>query len=438
MMDASPPSPPAPAPAAAARLHACPDCGLFLHIPPLPRAATARCPRCNALLRRRRVNPNGRALAMAATGLLLFAIATQTPFMTLDMAGRERVTTLVTGPVQLSENGLWLLGAVVLATTVAAPLLKLAATVWVLIAMRFREPPRHLPVVFRWVEILSPWSMVEVFLLGVFVAYTKLIDLAHVEVGVAVYAMGGLMLAMAAADMMLDHEGVWNTLERKGVTVAPMPAAPALAGEAAATGSHGPRIACSRCGLVSHLAPAALRAAPYCPRCGARLRHRQQNSIARSWALLLAAAVLYIPANTLPVMSVTSFGQTQAETIFSGVISLADAGMWPLAALVFFASITVPVLKLVSMTVLLASTRRGARSWLQQRTVLYRVTETIGRWSMIDVFMISILTALVRVGAIASVRPGPGVLAFCAVVILTMLGASSFDPRLMWDAARRR
>lgn len=429
-MDATHPSPslPAPAPAAPSRQHACPDCGLFLRIPPLPRGATARCPRCNALLRRRRINPNGRALAMATTGLLLFAIATQMPFMQLELGGRERATTLITGPVELGDNGLWILGMVVMATTIAAPLLKLGATAWVLIAMRFPHPPRHLVVVFRWVERLAPWSMVEVFLLGVFVAYTKLTDIAHVEVGLAVYAMGGLMLAMAATDVALDDEGVWNTLERKGVTAAPMPAAQ----------GDGPPIACTCCGLVSRPPLNAQRAAPHCPRCGARLRHRQQNSIARSWALLLAAAVLYIPANTLPIMTVTSFGHGEADTIFSGVISLAHAGMWPLAALVFFASITVPVLKLVSMSVLLATTRHGARSWLRQRTLLYRITDSIGRWSMIDVFMISILTALVRLGAIASVHPGPGVLAFCAVVILTMLGASSFDPRLMWDAARRQ
>lgn len=414
---------PLPAPGHDARVHACPDCGLFLRIPPLPRGTTARCPRCDAVLRRRRVNPHGRALALAITGLLLFAIATQMPFMALDLGGRERATTLVTGPLELGEAGLWLLSVVVLATTLAAPPLKLAATAWVLIAMRFARPPRHLAPVFRWVEHLGRWSMVEVFLLGVCVAYTKLVDLAHVELGYAAYAMGGLMLAMAASDGALDHEGVWNTLERKGATARPMPA----------TEGPGRPIACSCCGWVGR----PLTGDTHCPRCGGRLRHRRENSIARSWALLLAAAVLYIPANTLPVMTVVSFGHGEADTIFSGVVSLANAGMWPLAALVFFASITVPVLKLVSMSLLLATTRHGARRWLRARTVLYRLTDSIGRWSMIDVFMISILTALVRIGAIASVHPGPGVLAFCAVVILTMLGAEAFDPRLMWDAAHR-
>ncbi|MBN8891861.1 MAG: hypothetical protein BGP12_05255 [Rhodospirillales bacterium 70-18] len=414
-------APPQPRATFARRPQACADCGLFLHIPPLPRSAVARCPRCNAVLRRRRTDPHGRALAMAVTGLVLFALATQSPFMDLELGGREQATTLLTGPEVLTDSSLWLLGVVVLVTTLAAPLTKLAATTWVLVALRLPRPPRHLPMVFRLVERLAPWSMVEVFLLGVFVAYTKLIDIAHVHVGLAVYALGGLMLAMAAADAALDDEAVWNALERKGVTAAPMPARE----------GRGPRIACTCCGLVS-------RGVATCPRCGAALRARQPDSLARSWALLAAAAVLYVPANLLPVMTVVSFGHGEADTILSGVESLAAAGMWPLAALVFFASITVPVVKLIGLAVLLVSTGRGARGRLRERTTLFRIVDAVGRWSMIDVFMISILTALVRLGTIASVHPGPGVLAFCAVVVLTMLAANSFDPRLMWDAAGRR
>lgn len=419
ILDASPP------PASPRRPHGCPDCGLFVEIPALPRGAVARCPRCNALLRRRRTDPHGRALALALTGLLLFAMATQLPFMALELGGRETATTLISGPVQLSDSGLWALGVLVLATTIAAPLAKLALTIYVLLALRLPRPPRHLPMLFRWVERLAPWSMVEVFLLGVFVAYTKLIDLAHVHVGLAVYALGGLMLALAASDAALDDEAVWTALERKGITAAPIPNPRAI--------PPASRVACTCCGLVGDLKSPS----PLCPRCGATLLPRRPNSLARSWALLIAAALLYIPANVLPVMTVISFGHGAPDTILSGVESLAAAGMWPLAALVFFASITVPVLKLIGMTVLLVSTARGSRTGLRERTRLYRIVDSIGRWSMIDVFMVSILTALVRLGAIASVHPGPGAMAFGAVVILTMLGAESFDPRLMWDAGTR-
>jgi paraquat-inducible protein A len=401
------------------RLRECPACGLFQHIPALPRGAAARCQRCNTVLRRHRIDPNGRALALAVTGLLMFALASQLPLLELNLAGNGRATMLVTGPEALEQQGLWELSVVVLITTVAAPALKLAAVIWVLACLNLRHPPRHLPIVFRWVEWLSPWSMIEVFLLGVFVAYTKLVDLAQVHVGGALYALGALMLAMAAMDAMLDHEAVWDAMERRGLTTGRMNVR-----------RPGPRIACDCCGYVTH-------GGGDCPRCGETLHHRKPASITRTWALLIAAAILYIPANLLPVMTVVSFGHGAPDTILSGVEELALAGMWPLALLVFFASITVPVLKLVSLTILLVTTQRGAMGRLRERTLLFRIVEAVGRWSMIDVFMISILTALVRMGRIASINPGPGVVSFCAVVILTMFAAMSFDPRLMWDAAER-
>jgi paraquat-inducible protein A len=175
-----------------------------------------------------------------------------------------------------------------------------------------------------------------------------------------------------------------------------------------------------------------------CPRCGFRLRDRKPGSLQRTWALALAALVLYIPANIYPVLTVVQLGAGQPSTILGGVQELLELGMWPLAALVFFASVAVPVLKLVGLGILLITTHTGTGWALRDRTVLYRVVDAIGRWSMIDIFMESILVALVQFGQLASVYPGPGAIAFAAVVILTMLAARSFDPRLMWDSARMR
>jgi paraquat-inducible protein A len=397
----------------------CPDCGLVQRLPALPRGAVARCPRCEAVLRRHRTDPHGRALALAITGLLMFALAASMPFIDLDFRGLVQATTLVTGPEKLRESGLWQLAVVVLLTTVIAPLARLGGLAYVHAALHTPNPPRHVATVFRWTEWLATWSMVEVFLLGIFVAYTKLIDIAHVEIGTAAYALGGLMLAMAAAQAVMDPDAVWQTLERRGATARPKP-----------WPVKGHRLGCESCGLVTH-------GTHTCPRCGAALHERKPNSTNRTWALLAAATVMYIPANLLPVMTVISFGQGSPSTILGGVMELAAHGMWPLAALVFFASVTVPMLKLVGLTILLISTHRGARSRLRERTRLYRIIDAIGRWSMIDVFMVSILTGLVRLGALASIYPGAGVLAFCSVVILTMIAAESFDPRLMWDAAHR-
>lgn len=399
------------------RLRECPDCGLIQHLPPLPRGSTARCSRCNAVLRRRRTDPVGRSLALAVTGLLLFALAVSLPFLNVEVGGRDRATTLLTGPVELEQQGVWELAVAVLVTTMLAPLARLSALAYVLLGMRLPRPPRHLFTVFRWVEWISPWSMIEVFLLGVFVAYTRLVAIAHVQVGGAIFALGALMMAMAAADSVLDHEAVWEGLERRGVVAGRAP------------GHSGGRLSgCDSCGLVS-------RATLHCPRCGANIRPRKPNSLTRTWALLIAAAALYLPANILPVLTLIRLGRGAPSTILGGVEELGAAGMWPLAALVFFASITVPVLKLIGLSTLLISTHRRARTRLRERTLIYRVVDSVGRWSMIDVFMISILTALVRMGAIASVYPDAGAVAFCSVVVLTMLASQSFDPRLMWDAA---
>jgi paraquat-inducible protein A len=136
-------------------------------------------------------------------------------------------------------------------------------------------------------------------------------------------------------------------------------------------------------------------------------------------------------------MTVISFGQGEPSTILGGVVHLFAVGMWPLALLVFFASVTVPVLKLAGLVYLLAATQRRSRRRLRDRTVLYRIVEAVGRWSMIDIFMLAILVALVQLGSIATITPGAGALSFAAVVVLTMIAAMTYDPRLAWDAAGR-
>lgn len=170
-----------------------------------------------------------------------------------------------------------------------------------------------------------------------------------------------------------------------------------------------------------------------CPRCGTRLHRRKPNSIKRTWALVVAAFIFYIPANVLPITTVTSLGNTQSDTIMSGVIYFIKTGMWPIALVIFVASIFVPLLKLIILTFLLVTVHRKS-SWRQKdRTRLYRITEVVGRWSMVDIFVVTILVALVKLGALASIQAQPGAVFFCAVVIITLFAAMSFDPRLIWD-----
>lgn len=170
-----------------------------------------------------------------------------------------------------------------------------------------------------------------------------------------------------------------------------------------------------------------------CSRCDATVHGRRPDSLARSWALLITAALLYIPANLLPIMSVSSLGQGQPDTILSGVIALAQHDMLPIAVVVFVASILVPSLKLVGMALLLYSVQRHQPISVRQRILMYRFFEWIGRWSMLDIFVITVLVTAVDFGSLARIEAGFGAVAFASVVVLTMLAAITFDPRLIWD-----
>ncbi|MGD0103490.1 MAG: PqiA/YebS family transporter subunit [Rhodopila sp.] len=417
----------------APRLYECPDCGQMQILPALPLGVRAVCVRCDAVLRHTRRDPLLLPLALNISALILFGLGATLTLMSVSTAGQQRVAGLVTGPVEMEHYGLWEISLVVLITTIAAPLARVLCMLTVLIGLRMARPPSELREIYAWVEHVRPWSMIEIYLLGLFVAYVRLSGISTVDLGPAIFALAGLMVIMVLADFMLDRQAVWEAMEppnrRRRRTLDQNPAT----ADRAAPNTHRWRIGCDTCGLVSRAAP-GMR----CSRCGFRLEVRKPGSIQRTWALAIASMVLYVPANIYPVLTVVRLGAGQPSTILGGVRELLELGMWPLAALVFFASVAVPVLKLIGLGILLITTYTGTEWALHDRTVLYRIVDAIGRWSMIDIFMESILVALVQFGQIASVYPGPGAIAFAAVVILTMLAARSFDPRLMWDSARNR
>jgi paraquat-inducible protein A len=194
---------------------------------------------------------------------------------------------------------------------------------------------------------------------------------------------------------------------------------------------------CHGCSLLVRRPTAAGRVHANCPRCGARLHLRKPNSITRTWALLIAALIFYIPANLLPVTITTYLGSTKADTIMSGVIYFMQTGSWGIALIIFVASIVVPITKLIVLGGLLISVRQHSRWRPEERTRLFRITELVGRWSMLDVFVVTVLVALVRLGYLTTIEAGIGVVYFAAVVVITMIAAMTFDPRLIWDALEK-
>jgi paraquat-inducible protein A len=347
--------------------------------------------------------------------------------MSVQTAGILLHAGLFSGPEELARRGMDALALVVLFVTVLAPTAKLVGTLYVLLNLRRASPPAHLRRIFAWVEKLRPWSMIEVFVLGVFVAYVKLGDLVHITLDVGVYALLALTVVIIWADSNLDRELIWEKLAAEDPATK-RSRLEALHGDLAGA------IGCETCGLVS--GPHGDH--PECPRCGSALHYRKPNSLSRTWALSIAAAILYIPANYYPVLTVVQLGAGAPSTIIGGVEELLSAKMYPLAALVFFASIAVPMLKLVGLTFMLITAQTGHSAWLRDRTKLYYIVHWIGRWSMIDIFMEALLGALVRFGSVVTIEPGIGAVAFCGVVILTMFAAETFDPRLMWDSALLR
>jgi len=191
-------------------------------------------------------------------------------------------------------------------------------------------------------------------------------------------------------------------------------------------------VQCRDCGLLCQAAPPGQQG--YCPRCEAPLRQRRPGSLQRAWAFLISAAILFFPANLLPIMLTTSLGRTQKDTIMSGVVYLWVTGSWPLALVVFVASILVPFTKILALFLLLITIHLRSDWAPLQRTRLYRLLELVGPWSMLDIYVLGLLVSLVQLQSLATIiLPGPAALAFAGVVVLSMLSAMNLDPRMIWD-----
>lgn len=420
----------------------CRCCGHMQLLPELAPGTQARCRRCNELLdRRNRTSPIATPLAFCISSAALYLAMLASTLMMLDLYGRERTVDILTGPLELLHEGWGEVAVLVAVVTILVPGLVVGMMLLILTGALQPTLPFWVPHLLKWYERLRPWSMVEVYILGVFVAYTKLVDLAYVHVGAAVFLVAGLMVTMAATDATLDTELIWQkrrtdlSLRRMDDSRVRLVCETVDRTTPLPPSSH--MASCLSCGVVLAFdaAVSATKAVGYCPRCGHTVRRRKVDSSARTLALLVSAVVFYLPANIYPVMTVVQLGGGTGHTIIAGAIELWKDGMIPLSLLVLFASVTVPVLKIVGLFTLLVGTRRHSHAHLAFRSRLYRVIDVIGRWSMIDVFMVSILVAMVRFNSMANITANGGMVCFAAVVVLTIFAAHVFDPRTMWDAA---
>jgi paraquat-inducible protein A len=418
-----------------ARLIACHECDLLQRETPLQRAAVARCARCNSELYRDHPDSVDRALAFTLAAMILFAVANAFPIVGLSVQGDLVETTLFGAAESLYRDGMWPIAGLVFVTTIAMPLLQMLTMAYLLLPLRLGGVPYAYDVVFRTLHVARPWAMTEVLILGMLVALVKLAVIASVVPGVSLWAFGAVMILLAAAAASFDPRELWARLQSASANGEPNGEPAGATHASAATAARAGLFVCHECGLISKAERHAHEGR--CARCGAALHFRKDASITRTWAFVISAIVLYIPANALPIMNTSSLFGSEKDTILSGVVYLWTSGSWPLAVIVFIASIAVPMLKIIALVFLLVSVQFRSTWLLKRRTKIYRLVELVGRWSMLDIYVITILVALVQFSALATIQAGPGAIAFGAVVVLTMFAAMSFDPRLIWDAAEK-
>jgi paraquat-inducible protein A len=414
---------------------ACPDCDLQQSVPPLLPGGSARCARCRVTIARNPVDPIGRPLALSVAAAVVFLIANTTPLMGLSAVGprgfdddhRRRARDV--DARQRDHGG----DRRVLRRGCAGGVHRVHAGV--LLGAKRTPAPRWVGRLLRWAAVVLPWSMTEVMLLGILVALIKIAHLATVIPGIGLFAVGLLVVLLAVTSSIFEPRAIWERVVwANGMlppALRPRRGEPHRKPEASWVSAHPGLASCTTCGLLSR--PAAPDQLGECPRCGARLSARHHFSLQTTWALVIAAAVLFVPANAFPVLVTTTFGTTESSTILGGVVFLYKEGSWVLALIVLVASVVVPIGKLAALMYLMVTVQRGSLKSNHDRTRLYRLVEVIGRWSMLDVFVVAFIVALVQLDPLMSVAPGIGVMYFMAVVVLTMIAAHAFDPRLIWN-----
>jgi len=404
----------------AGEIIACHECDHFYYYKLIPAGAKANCQHCGGLLYRHIPDSLTRSLALYISALILFIIANAFPFLSLELGGRVVENILFSSGWAMYEMGMGELGVLIVLTSILFPFIVIVGMLYILIPARMGVIAPFMAQVYRIVNHIVPWSLVGVFMLGVLIAIVKLQDLANVITGPSLIALALLLVIYTAARASFDPRDLWSLTKHSGISRDDI-------------GNH-KILNCHTCGFLSRHTDEHQS----CVRCTTPLHHRKQNSLQATWALLAAAFILLIPANVYPVMTVIRFGQGEPSTILSGVSHLIESGMWGLAMIVFVASIVVPVTKLFTLSFLSISVHKKSVWRPRDRTLLYRATEVVGAWSMVDIFLIGLLSSLVSLDALSTIRPEIGAVFFAGVVVITMFAAHSFDPRLIWDNVKNQ
>lgn len=365
----------------------CHECDYRVKLPALTHKQAAVCPRCGLQLTVYHHNVSQRIIALAITSLLFMFISLPFEFLSFSASGQYQSINILGSLWVLVENDYALLALLQAVAVLILPSFVLLSLLYLFVPLSLGFRPMKSQWVIKTLFKLLPWTMAEIFLIGVLVSLIKIISMADIGLGLSFYAYLLFTLFMTITLLYVDKyqlKLLFNNKEEEHKPINP---------------SH---------------------------------------SIQTTWALLFTSVLLYIPANVLPIMHTSVLGSNEPSTILGGVILLWKMGSYPIAIVIFIASVLVPVAKLIILCWLNYTVQIQKQQANSERIFWYRVTEFVGRWSMIDVFVVAVLVSLIQLGNIMSILPGHASLAFCGVVICTMLAAMSFDSRLIWHKSENQ
>jgi paraquat-inducible protein A len=413
-----------------ANLIACPDCDLLLSKTEAPAGHSIICPRCGKIISRRTSDSIIKTLALSTAGLLLYFPAILLPLMTMKSYGFSDSANILDSIVNFYTNGYYFVSFMVLISAVVFPLVLLTSIFIISLQLYLQRYPTYLAKLFRTYVHLEEWAMVEVFLLGIMVSIIKMAHTAEIMYHMGFFCFIGLVLLTITIATIIDHEVFWQTIENKGKKreFEPVVSHQFQKGAEVSAARQG-LILCHICHKISPIAFEGKR----CPRCTETLHVRKPFSISRTWALILTSAIFLVPANFLPIMRVDFLGIPDPSTIMDGIIYFFQHGSYLIGLIIFVASVLVPVFKIVGLVILLRSTRLCNLKLLRQKAKMFRFITFIGRWSMLDIFVIALLSAIVDFGFFTSIHIAPAATYFCIVVASTMIAVITFDPRIVWD-----
>ncbi|WP_437609026.1 membrane integrity-associated transporter subunit PqiA [Erwinia sp. V71] len=398
----------------------CPQCDLMTQLPEIRPGSKASCPRCHTTLVMNWQEPRRRPSGYAFSALVMLLFANLFPFVNMQVSGLSSQITLMQIPQVMVAEDYTSLATLFLLFVQGVPAFCMLAILLLVNQAPLPEPVR------RWMARilfqLKSWGMAEIFLAGVLVSFVKLMAYGEIGIGTSFIPWCLFCVLQLRAFQCVDRRWLWQRVD-------PLPLLPVKP----LAGVSGLQQGVRSCRCCTAILPVDQRV---CSRCGVAGHARRKHSLQWTLALLLTSVLLYIPANLLPIMVTEALGNQISSTIMAGVILLWSDGSYPVALVIFIASIMVPSLKMLAIGWLCLDAQGYGRRDGEKMHLIYEVVEFVGRWSMIDVFVIAVLSALVRMGRLMSIYPAVGALLFALVVILTMFAAMTFDPRLTWDRVR--